>query len=505
MAEANRERGRYKAMNENAEAIGQSLGDSKSSEKKRSNVGLKKGIVYVFLANIINLLVNLFTAFVLPKFLSVETYADIKLFTLYVTYLGILHLGYSDGMYLRNGGKDIRIIDKVAAKTEFNTFKVFQLVMCLLLIIISIIIENRILLMCSLVVLPVGVSNYVRNLYNAIGEFRKYSRYTNINTLMIFAVNVILLFIIKTDYYLWYVVAYVAVYFLYWMFIEYQLRKVLGGIKGSSKFEKRYLKENIGSGIFLMTGNFCNVIFTSIDRLFVQNLIGMIEFAYYSFAVSVENFLNVFIAPVSTTMYNYFCKKPNKEKILMIKRYCLLLAAGVASFVFPAKFVVERWIPKYNESLSVLFFLIAAQCVAILVKVVHVNLYKSKKQQKKYFVIMLCVIGLSAVFNTIGYFLFHDMAAIAVATLATNILWLIIGEIDLKEYRLRIRDYVFLTLNMVAFLLCGLCLDTVMGFVVYCSFVVVCSFLLEMDASRRLLIEASGYAKKIKKKFLRRK
>lgn len=473
-------------------------------DRKPVSTSVKKGIVYVFVANAINLAISLFTAFFLPKFLSVDAYANIKLFTLYVTYLGILHLGYADGMYLRNGGKSIATIDGKETKIEFNTFKIFQIIMCFLLMGVSLIIGNQILFLCSLVVLPVGVSNYVRSLYTAIGEFKNYSRYTNINTIMIFVINVFLLFIIKTDFYLWYIIGYIVVYFLYWAFIEHELRKLLGKTKRSFRFEKRYMKENIGSGIFLMTGNFCNVIFTSIDRLFVKNLIGMVEFAYYSFAVSIENMLNIFITPISTTMYNYFCRESRKEKVIKIKRYSFLLATVIVALAFPARFVIEQWLPKYNSSIDVLFFLIAAQYAAMTVKIVHVNLYKSRKQQKKYFKIMLCVIGVSALLNTIGYLLFHDMIAIAVATLITNIIWFIIGEVDLREYVLRFKDYVFFILNMAVFIVCGLCFDAILGFVLYCSFALVSSLVFEMNACRTLSFEGRKYAKRLLGKINRR-
>ena len=64
-------------------------------------MSLKKGMLNVFIANIINLIISLFTGFVLPKLLSVESYANIKLFQLYITYIGILHFGVADGMYLK--------------------------------------------------------------------------------------------------------------------------------------------------------------------------------------------------------------------------------------------------------------------------------------------------------------------------------------------------------------------------------------------------------------------
>ena len=472
-------------------------------DRKPANTSIKKGIAYVFVANAINLTISLFTSFILPKFLSVDSYANIKLFSLYVTYIGILHLGYADGMYLRVGGKSVRTIDGKEAKIEFDTFKVFQTVMCLLMVGVSLIMQNQILLLCSFVILPIGVSNYIRSFYTAIGEFKKYSRYTNINTIMIFIINIVLLFIIKTDYYLVYIIAYIVVYFIYWLFIEHELRKVLGRPKRSLHFKKSYMKENIGSGIFLMTGNFCNVIFTSIDRLFVNNLIGMVEFAYYSFAVSVENTLNIFIVPISTTMYNYFCKEKSKERIIKIKRYSLLLAAMIMSLAFPARFIIEHWIPKYISSIDVIFFLVAAQYAAMMVKIVHINLYKSKKQQKKYFKIMLCVILISVLLNTIGYLIFRNMVAIAVATLITNIIWFIIGEIDLREYVLKVKDYVFFALNMVVFIVCGLCFDAVLGCVIYLPFAIVSSLLLEFKTCKVLLAETKRYAKKVFRKTKR--
>ena len=49
----------------------------------KTTAGLKKGLVYVFIANALTLGLSLLTGFVLPKVLSVETYARIKDFSLY--------------------------------------------------------------------------------------------------------------------------------------------------------------------------------------------------------------------------------------------------------------------------------------------------------------------------------------------------------------------------------------------------------------------------------------
>ncbi|MGZ1192297.1 hypothetical protein ACXO4N_09455, partial [Lactobacillus delbrueckii subsp. bulgaricus] len=88
---------------------------------------LRNGIFTVFLANIINLFFSLSTNLLLPKYLSVETYAGIKTFQLYVSYVGLLHFGYIDGMYLKYGGVNLKKdIDKGFA-LNISTMRIFEL------------------------------------------------------------------------------------------------------------------------------------------------------------------------------------------------------------------------------------------------------------------------------------------------------------------------------------------------------------------------------------------
>lgn len=458
-------------------------------------MNIKKGIFYVLIANIINLIINLVTTFFLPKYLSIDSYANIKLFNLYVTYLGILHFGFSDGMYLRLGGKKIDSISKSEVLDEFCTFKVFQVLMNVIMIFISLFMKNSILLLCSLIILPVNISNYIRNLYNAIGEFKRYSFYTNINTMMIFIINMILLFIIKTNNSYFYIISYVIVYFIYWMFIEHETRKIFGKSEKAICFKKELFKDDIKSGFLLMMGNFCNVIFTSIDRIIVKKLIGIVEFAYYSFAVSIENLMNVFITPISTTMYNYFCNNNKKEKVVKIKKYILLFSSIVIVVAFPAKFFIEHWVTKYVNSVNILFFLVAAQYAAIMIKVVHINLYKAQKRQNRYFRIMICIIVISLILNLIGYFILKNLIIISIATFITNLIWLIVGEIDLIVYHLRIKDYLYFILNIVAYLICGFNLNSIVGCLVYSSIVLINTLIIENDVINSISINISNYVK----------
>lgn len=462
-------------------------------------MNFKKGIMNVFVANIINLIISLFTGFVLPKLLSIESYANIKLFQLYITYVGILHFGFADGMYLQHGGKNINEINQRNVLSEFKTFKVFQTFVTIVAIIIAVILKNEILLFCAMVILPINIGSYIRNLYQAIGEFKRYSRFTNINTLLIFAINIILLLIVKTDNYYIYIVSYVVAYFIYWLILEKENKKLFEKEKVKPKIQ--YIKEDIKLGFFLMIGNFCNVIFTSIDRIFVQNLLGTIKFAFYSFAVSVENLMNVFITPISTVMYNYLCNNKESEKVTKIKRLILIFSVFIISIVFGAKFVINMWIEKYNDATIVMILLFSAQYVSIIIRCIHINLYKAERRQNRYFVIMVGIVILSILLNIIFYNINKSIESIAIATLITNIVWFIIGELDFKEYRLRIKDYLYMALLLIIFIICGIFVNSIIGFIIYMISAIVLSFILLKSDFIYCINEGLRYLKTILKKL----
>lgn len=466
-------------------------------------MSFKRGFVYVFMSNIIGLVISIITGFVLPKYLSIDTYASIKLFQLYIAYVGILHLGYSDGMYLKYGGEDIAKINKKSIKSEFITFKCFQFLIMIVAITVSIIIDNNILLLCSCSILPINIGNYLKNLYQATGKFDIYAKFTNLNNLFVFVINILLLFIIKSDNGMFYIIGYVISYFIYWLLLEKEINRFFGNENG--KFDIKYFFEDIKDGFLLMLGNFSNVVFTSIDRLLIKHFLGSIKFAYYSFAVSIESLMNTVVGPVSIVLYNYFCKNRDKDKILFIKRMLLIFTSFVLMVVYPVGFIVEHWITKYSSSLKVLFLLFVAQFFTILVKCVFNNLYKANKKQKRYFVIMIIIIIISIITNLIGYYIFKAMEIFAIATMITSIIWFIIGEIDFREYHYAIKEYLYIIFIITIFLLTSICFTPGYGFIVYLILFILFTILLLPKEVKYIKKECIKYINKMSKLFAGKK
>ncbi len=458
-------------------------------------MSIKKGVVYVFISYIIKLVISIFTGFVLPKILSIDSYANIKLFQVYITYIGVLHFGFSDGMYLRIGGKNIETIKKTEILEEFRTFKIFQLVITIVVVIISICLRNEILLLCSIVIFPINIAEYLKKIYQAIGQFDKYSKFTNTETIFIFVVNVFLLFIIKTDYYRTYILGYIISYFIYWILIELEAKKIF--VKEKVEANIKYLIQDIKSGFGLMMGNFCDTIFMSIDRLFVQKLLGLIQFAYYSFAVSIGSLTNAFATPINIVMYNYLCNNKEREKVINAKLYVLVIFSAIIAVIFPVKFIINIVLDKYKNALDVLFWLLATQYISIIIRCIHVNLYKAEKRQKRYLKIMIIIVMLSILLNLILYNIFKTIESIAIATFITNVIWFIIGEYEFRDYRLKRKDYVYILFVISVFLICGLISSEIIGLIIYCFIILILVIFLEKRTFYKLLKEIKdGFKKK---------
>ncbi len=74
-----------------------------------------------------------------------------------------------------------------------------------------------------------------------------------------------------------------------------------------------------------------------------------------------ENFMNVAVTPVTTTLYNYFCKATDEVKVRKARNYVMIFAALIVSCAFPARFILEVYLTKYIDSAKVMFLLFAAQ------------------------------------------------------------------------------------------------------------------------------------------------
>lgn len=439
---------------------------------------MKKGFIQIMFANVITLAIGVLTNFLLPKYLSYESYADVKTYALYLSYAGFFSLGYNDGMYLKYGGKKINEIDNKSFGNNFLNYFILIAVMSLLILITGLSMKDQVLIAFSFGTLSYNILGYLKSFYQSTGEFRLYGQSLNIEKELIFIFNMIFIFLLKKDAPLYYIWIQVLCGIVVCSYLSIKLNKKTHFLTDVT-FSVVEMKENIKSGFILMLGNFSSGVLTGIDRWFVKIFLTSIDFAKFSFAVSMENIMDVFTMPVTIAMYNYFCKRPGLSEIKLFKNASLMWGVLVMSLAYPSKFILENYLTKYQSANEIIFILFATQMFNIIVKGIYVNIYKAQKQQNKYLKQMIFMLLFATVLDLTLILLFNSMLLIAVATLITMIVWLVICEFEKEnEIRFNKREYMYMLLILITYITSGYLLNSIAGFFIFILFFIILSFLL---------------------------
>ncbi|SCN23745.1 hypothetical protein N3C_1473 [Clostridium sp. N3C] len=225
-------------------------------------------------------------------------------------------------------------------------------------------------------------------------------------------------------------------------------------------------------------------------------------FALYSFAVSMENIINTFMTPITVTLYNYFCKDINIQNTKKLKNLVLIWGFIIIGAAFPLKWILENFLHKYIGAISVMFFLFAAQAFLVVIRGIYVNIYKAELKQSRYFKQMLIMITVGTILNGVLYTVFKSMWSIAVATLITSIIWLVICECESKDIRFNSSEYFAIILLLGSYLICGHKLSAIIGMIIYYASGVVIILLLMRQSTKQIVDIVWIYFKKVYNKLM---
>lgn len=426
---------------------------------------MKKDILRVFSTNLIKTLSVLIVSFFVPSLLSLGQYADYKLFALYASYIGVLHFGFCDGIFLYYGGKTVEENRNLISR-EVSTISFFELLISAGFIIYGVAASNQIIMLIGMDILPVIMITYFGMLYQAVGDFSSYSRMYNLSSLITFLSNALLVFVIRKDNGYYFMISTVIVNWLIAGFALLTYKRKNGFSIHKPDIYK--LTRTMRGGILLTIGNMSYILFASIDKWFVKGLLTTDHFAYYSFTVQLLSALNMFITPIGLTLYSYFSRKKNESFEFDLKTIIISLLFFMLGGVFVIRFIIRNYIPKYQPAEAIIVILFLAQVFSLLNTSIYVNLFKTYNRQKKYFFNLMLIIIFSAVANAVFYFLLgKNMEMIACATLLSMIVWALINLSCFRYLKMRVNHYLFMVTMILSFLFCNYTFETLLGCVIY--------------------------------------
>ncbi len=434
-------------------------------------------IVRVLSANFWVAVVSFLCSFIFPRILSVKSYALYQTFTLYIGYIAITHLGFPSGMAINYAGKDYSKLDKKQYKAEILILIGILLFFTFIFMILFFVFKDKMILYLAISVIPTGLIGSYKSLLQAWSRFKFFSRISTLLATLVPAFALIYYMIAKKLPGEVYIQTYLIVYWGVAVYILIDIFKKIRRVK-TGKILSKYNFDIEKNGITLLLGNYINTLFISADKQFVKWFFSNNEFAYYSFGMSMQALMTVFITSISQPLFPAMAQRKFKdEEYSKLKDLLLVFGAFSGCAYFIVAFIIKHFIQKYTSSLGVVGIYFSVFPVMAVITCLYVNLYKIKGMMKIYIKTLMAVLILSIILNILFVYGYGHFTGVTIATVITYYIWFFVGFFQFRFIRLHKKDLIYLIIYLITFFYVTKISNDIVGFVAYLILILILDFI----------------------------
>lgn len=415
---------------------------------------------FAVLSQSLSMAVGFALSIIFPKFISVESYGYWQLFILYTGYVGFLHFGFIDGLYLKIGGEKFDNLDKDKLYPSMALMIVLQVVIALIVMGASCFVAHPVK---RVLFAFLGVFIFVDNTYKlmsftlmATGRINFYSKTVVIDKLLV-AILLTLLLVLNPGVNVGFligafVLSHLVVLLLTWAEFKGVLRQ---GIKTIKEIAPYYL-DCVKIGAILMFANLCGSFIVGSGRFVIEAYWDINVFAKVSLALALSSFMMAFISQVSYVLFPYLrnASQGTQSKALSEGTFMMtLMGLLLFSLFFPLYYIIKLWLPQYQESLQFLLFIAPISFYEIRTTVLYNTFYRNLNKVKELFftnlasLIVGCIVYLIAVLT-------HNIMLMIIGMLVAVIFKCLVMQVFLfRHYCVKFNSYTYAELGITCILI----------------------------------------------------
>ena len=403
-----------------------------------------KILFHILSVNALALIMKIIGGFLFPRFMTTQAYSEYQTFSLYLSYLPIFSLGLPAGMFVKYGGQTLRSLDKARYKSEFFLLSGILAGFAVLFLIIWLFRPSRMLLYITVCVFPYCMICSFLSLFQTWGEFRKHNLVQLLTACVPLAGSVILLVITNRLEADWFICLFISVYTVLTISVCIETLKWTWSTNVAPILDKSNL-DTWKTGLAICVGSYIHVLIHSLDKQIVKMAFDVESFARYSFALSLQSIVTVFITALSQPMYHFLSNGHiGKKDYIVLMRILMMLGAlgGMAYYV--CSFVVSWILPDYQQSLDIIeIYFMTFPAIAV-INCLYINLYKLYRMRKKYVIRLITVLVFSALMNILLINWRWELTSVTLATAMVYYVWLLAEARTFREVGFSLRDGLFL-------------------------------------------------------------
>lgn len=412
-------------------------------------------------AQTVSLLSSIIVSFILPKFITIEQFGYWQYFLLLVSYVGVMHFGFGDGIYLKLGGQYWSQIDRKKWLPQLQLTFLLQLIIAIVIAVASIAFcKNQtfliIFLWTAMYLLTENTYKIITMAMMATDQISFVSKTVIIDKLLMSALVTYLIITrcqkasyIMCAYTLSHLIVCVLTIARCNLFSGFQLptKEVALGFINTCKI-----------GMILMLANFVSILIMGLCRMAVEHYWNIEVFSKLSFSITIASFLLFFISQIGYVLFPILKRIKEETQALLLNKADYILTVLPMVFYalfFVMYFFVIEWLPKYEESLRFLAFTAPCICYETRVVLLYNTYFKNigKIKQLLYINVVTVICALICYSIAIRY---HNIDLMALGVLIAEIIKVfIMQKLLLKRYEITINNISKLELvNTLGFVLC---------------------------------------------------
>jgi hypothetical protein len=147
--------------------------------------------------------VSILVILVIPKFIGVYEYGLWQLFIFYFGYVGVLHLGWADGLFLRRGGQKVEDINIGSIMAETILFISYNIILGLSIYIYGLCFstgDSFIIETLGIAVIVANIRTWITMILQSVGDFKGYAVNLSVQSIVYLALIIVILLLGLADY-----------------------------------------------------------------------------------------------------------------------------------------------------------------------------------------------------------------------------------------------------------------------------------------------------------------
>ncbi|HEX3351887.1 MAG TPA: hypothetical protein VHS34_03625 [Terriglobales bacterium] len=400
-----------------------------AAPQKRAPAHISRDLLVMGAGTLLGVLFGILQVFLIPRLVDVRNYGYWRLFYLYASYAGLLHIGMADGALLSWVGKPLDFIGR-----DLPTALRFLILQLLLFACLGSLIPLWLLhrapeaRFVGVAALGFAVVFNLAALFQYALQAGRHFVPVAIAVAAPLGLFVALSFVWsryrQPDFRLL-----IGFYFLSWIvilaFLWGSVRPYLSGtVSGTWECGTRYLA--IGWPVVL--ANAALGVVQSADRLVLSSAVSIYDFAQYSLAASTMMVPVTLIAAVAQVFFPHFAaadKHRHREKYGQTSRLIALSWSVLLPYYFFLDFFVHRFLPRYVSTLPLARTLLLGVLFLAAIQILQSNVFNLYGKQRHFLAYSIGAVAVSIALTATAILVFHSLWLVAaMQVLALGIWWL---------------------------------------------------------------------------------